>query len=234
VLLAATKAPSRRIMRWPATGDAATAVEGLIRHWDDLVADDIFAGNVDLDLPRADRIADVAAAAAQLGTIESSTIDQAVSTTPADMQWWLRGSGGRLRIEIALTPEARPRVQTLDLRFVAHPSPRLAAAVAGIVAGLSATPPAWPAAVALADGVDVTGVVGWSTWLASDPARAAWQLDPDPTKAESADAATFVIAVGDDQWHLVVAVDGTGAVSACSVAAVARHADRWVETQWMS
>jgi hypothetical protein len=68
----------------------------------------------------------------------------------------MRGERGRVQIEIQLSPEREPLVQTLNLTSVPEPPPELVV-VAGLVRAAIDTPtPAWPAAIPLADSVDTT------------------------------------------------------------------------------
>lgn len=109
----------------PALRSAATAATDLIRSWDDEKADTLFAGNVSLDESFDRRRAAVSAAIASIGGLmpprtradeASSTVDANEQTTsPAHLVWHIPGEAGRLRVEIRLTPEFPPRVQTFTV-----------------------------------------------------------------------------------------------------------------------
>ena len=68
--------------------------------------------------------------------------------SPAHVAWWLTGErGGRVRVEILLTGERAPRVQSMEVRSVAEPSEALQALVERVVEVLNHQPsePSWPA-----------------------------------------------------------------------------------------
>ena len=79
----------------------------------------------------------------------------AESDSPAHLVWWLRGErGGRVRVEILLTGERPPRVQTFELRSVPDPSPAMAEAIRRVAELIAEPVPAWPDALPLDGGVD--------------------------------------------------------------------------------
>ncbi|HET9345488.1 MAG TPA: serine hydrolase domain-containing protein [Candidatus Limnocylindrales bacterium] len=153
LLVAAPEARIRRHEPWPETSAARATVERLIDEWDDAVASSLFAMNVDLDEPLADRRAALERLRATHGRLTAEETP-GQSYSPANVEWWMKGERGRVRIEILLDPERPPRVQMLDVTSVPEPTERLAA-FASRVAGLLAVPgPAWPEDLPLAASVD--------------------------------------------------------------------------------
>jgi CubicO group peptidase (beta-lactamase class C family) len=100
---------------WPELAAMREAVESLIGSWDDAVADAVFAANMDLDVPRAQRRALLGAVAARLGPIDRSRAVPGRILTAAAMGFELHGRDGSVRVEIALSPEPVPRLQSLDI-----------------------------------------------------------------------------------------------------------------------
>lgn len=128
-------------------------VTRLLNQWNDAVADRLLAMNVHLDDPLPRRRREIDTLLEHLGPFEPD--DAPVeSDTPAHRIWWLRGPGGRLRVEIRMTPEAPPRVQTLSLTGAADPSPALARLVDRVVGLLADPAPHWPDDVPLGPGLD--------------------------------------------------------------------------------
>jgi len=148
----------------PATGSlveaSASAREGvtrLIAHWDDDLAARLLAMNVDLDEPLADRRRHWTDLVDRLGPLAPDDTEPVSSVSPAHAMWWLRGPGGRVRVEIRLDPERPPRVQALTVTEATNPSPALRRVVERITAQLAVGSPHWPDDVPVADPVDRNG-----------------------------------------------------------------------------
>jgi hypothetical protein len=164
-LLAADAAPTRRVRPEARTESARDAVEGLLAAWDDDVANGLFAMNVELDEPVLDRKTTMATIRDRHGALRRDTSEPEVSRTPFHLAWWLVGErGGRVHVEILLSPERTPKVQTFAVTSVPEPSAELQAAAATLVAAM--TPPEgrpvtidWPAALTAAAKLDVGLVV---------------------------------------------------------------------------
>lgn len=145
----------------PATGSmrekmaaVRRAVERLLTNWDDALALELFSMNVDLDEPIPQRRARVEAILHTLGPLSADGEAPPTSVSPAHCAWWMRGPYGRLRIEIRLSPELPPRVQTLTLTPV--PEPPLHRRVAQeLAAMLGDRMPRWPDNLALAAPLDL-------------------------------------------------------------------------------
>ncbi|HET7182236.1 MAG TPA: hypothetical protein VFI15_08410, partial [Candidatus Limnocylindrales bacterium] len=163
-LLAADAAPTRHVHAESRTEAARNAVERLLASWDDELALDLFAMNVELDEPVLDRKTTIAMLRERHGALRRDPAEP-VSHTPFHVSWWLIGErGGRVRVEILLSPEARPKIQTFAVTSVPAPSAGLQRAAATIVAAM--TPPEgrpvsidWPAALSVGETVDVGLVV---------------------------------------------------------------------------
>ncbi len=144
--------PPRTGGLWPEIVAAQSDVETLIAAWDDGLAARVLAMNVDLDHELVRRRADLAGIGERYGPLQRDSDTPADSDSPAHLRWWLRGRAGRVRVEIRMTPELPPRVQTLSVHRVDDPSPALTAAAGAIVAQLGTDDPRWPA------GLEVTGL----------------------------------------------------------------------------
>lgn len=151
--------PRRAVRPAPATERAREVVEGLIATWDDAVADGAFAMNLDLDELREDRRVAVAAVADALGPFLRDEARPAVSESAAHCRWWLRGARGWAQVEVLLTPEPEPRIQTLKVTAVGDPSDALVAAGEQLLEAAAAPAPAWPPSMVPAAGALDTAAV---------------------------------------------------------------------------
>jgi CubicO group peptidase (beta-lactamase class C family) len=164
-LLRAEAAPLRRTSPNPATRSARDAVEALLAKWDDAVATELLAMNVDLDEPLESRRAFVEKLRDRHGELSRDEAEPTESITAYHLIWWLKGArGGRVRAEILLSPELPPKVQTFGLTSVPEPPPALQRAAQRIVEML--TPPShgpvtidWPADLSVGEDVDVAAIV---------------------------------------------------------------------------
>ena len=108
---------------WPETLRAQQVVNQLLSHWDDEVAEQLFADNVALDDPLPRRREKIARMWERLGApgphgpgARSRVAPRPPEfDSPAHCRWWLRGKRGDTQVEILLTPENPPRVQSLTL-----------------------------------------------------------------------------------------------------------------------
>lgn len=134
-LVRAGEVRRRPLVAAPATAAFRPIVEGLLAGWDDAVADEAFAMNMDLDEPRDLRRASVESAVVAVGgPLRPAPGRPDASTSPANLAWWLRGDHGWVRVSILVSPEPRPRLQTLAIRVVGDPSPAMRAAAERILA----------------------------------------------------------------------------------------------------
>ena len=154
VLLAAEAAPPRRVVAWRERDEARTAVERLLERWDDADAIRLFAMNVALDEPLALRQAAVERLRDRHGTLRSDESTPPESFSPAHVAWWMTGERGRVHVEMLLSPERPPRVQSLKLTSVPDPSALLTAYATRLVALLAEPAPAWPSDLPMASAAD--------------------------------------------------------------------------------
>jgi len=156
-ILEVAVASARKVRPGPPTETARAIVEGLLRRWDDTAAANLFAMNVELDRPIAERRAAIDKIRETHGSLRPDADAPPESQSPFDVTWWMRGERGRVKVEIQLSPEKEPLVQTLNLTSVPEPTPELKAAAEQIVAALAGSDggsPRWPKALALGPDVD--------------------------------------------------------------------------------
>jgi hypothetical protein len=163
-LVRSEAAPIRRVRPNAATDAARDAVEALVREWDDERAAELFAMNVDLDEPVAERKRFVRSLRERHGALRRDPSEPVESLTSHHASWWLLGQRGRVRLEILLSPELPPKVQTFAVTSVPEPPGRLLETAATIVAamGAPASGPVvidWPAAIPVSQAVDLAAVV---------------------------------------------------------------------------
>ena len=158
-LLEADVAPARPIRPAAATVAARADVERLLEAWDDDIAARLFAMNVELDEPIARRRAEIERIGASHGRLSPDTTLAEESDMPLRASWWLAGErGGRVNVEILLSPEAPPLVQSLALTVVHEPSEALAAVAASVIGAANAADPALPDGLELGPALDRTKV----------------------------------------------------------------------------
>jgi CubicO group peptidase (beta-lactamase class C family) len=103
---------------WPETLKAQQVVTDLLTHWDNEVAEQLFADNVALDQPLDRRRERIGRMWERLGPLRPRTQAAprpAEFDSPAHCRWWLHGEHGDTQVEILLTPENPPRVQSLTV-----------------------------------------------------------------------------------------------------------------------
>ena len=208
----------------PALVAARQAVEGLLTAWDDAVAADLFAMNVDLDEPLVRRRAEIERLRAVHGALVVDPDEPVVLLSRLDMEWWMRGERGRVKVGILLSPEPEPRIQDLTLTSVPDPSSelmghaeRLAATLAGEPGSLADALPDLP----LAEAVDRSALerAFQSAALRFGPMRLG------PVIAGSDDAVTWRLLGDRGESTLRLERDpATGDLSAVELLTVARDA----------
>ncbi len=158
-LLKGDALPARRLRPAAPLLAARSDVERLMGGWDDVLAGRLFAMNVELDEPLALRRAALERLAGVHGALRRDPELPDESDSPLHVQWWLVGAlGGRVRVEIRLSPEAPPRVQTFNVLSVPEPADPLAEVAGLVMAAVNAPQPAVPASLRLAATVDATAV----------------------------------------------------------------------------
>ena len=163
-LLRADAAPLRRTRPNAATLAARETVERLIEDWDDELAAATFAMNVELDEPLEHRKAAIAKAKQRHGRLRRDEATPAESQTSYHLVWWLNGDQGRVKVELLLSPELPPRVQTFAITSVPEPPELLRRAAERIVAALDAPASGpvtidWPKDVVVSSATDIGPVV---------------------------------------------------------------------------
>jgi CubicO group peptidase (beta-lactamase class C family) len=164
-LLRVEAAPPRRITPNAATERACREIEGLLASWDETSASDLLAMNVELDEPVESRRAFVEKLRNRHGDLTRDENEATESNSPYHLIWWLNGErGGRVRVEILLSPELPPKVQTFGLTSVPEPPPALQRAAERIVEMLTAPQNGpvtvdWPSDLSAGTDVDVGAVV---------------------------------------------------------------------------
>src|SRR5579875_2938747 len=100
---------------WPATTAAREEIGRLMETWDDAAAEKLFSGNVALDQPFEARRRRIDLVRERLGDPRPDPRRAPESDAPAHCRWWVTGEHGSAQVEIKLTPERQPRVQSFTL-----------------------------------------------------------------------------------------------------------------------
>lgn len=101
-----------RTSLWPVTRRAMEVAETLLTAWDDAMVDAHVAMNVDLDQPREERRRQWDALSAERGPFRRDEASLK-SGSPAHARWRMSGERGDVWLEVLMTPERQPRIQTL-------------------------------------------------------------------------------------------------------------------------
>ena len=117
-VLLGTPVARHPVAPWPATEKARAQVVSLLEHWDDALARAIFAPNVEQDEPLERRRAQVERLREQCGGLYPDPDRPLRVESPAAVAWSMRGTRGRVRVEMTLTPQRPPAIQTLELTLV--------------------------------------------------------------------------------------------------------------------
>jgi CubicO group peptidase (beta-lactamase class C family) len=194
--------------------------EGLLAHWDDAVADRAFAMNLDLDEPRDLRRAAVEKVAADLGPFRRDEGRAAVSASAAHLRWWMRGERGWAELEILVTPEAEPRLQTFRITPLGDPAPALVAAAELVLAAAAEPAPAWPSNLARGDVLDLAAV---KPALRAGAARFGTMRLGLPTAGDGRATTTWDLVTDRGRATLKLTLDpDTGAVTEAALKAARR------------
>ena len=117
---AAESARLRSIDRlWPQTEEAMALAETLLVRWDDSALDARAAMNLDLDVAREERRAHWEGLGATGVRRETATV---TSSSPAHARWTVMTDAGPRELEVRLTAEREPRIQSLSARAGSEPS----------------------------------------------------------------------------------------------------------------
>ena len=99
---------------WFETASAMNVVEELLTNWDNQLADDWFAVNMDLDQPRNERM-NAILAQVESGTNTSRVPGSLTTTTPAHAKWQVTSDSGLIEVELLMSPTTPPKIQTLKV-----------------------------------------------------------------------------------------------------------------------
>jgi hypothetical protein len=212
--------PRRVVRPAPVVERFRDAVEGLLARWNDDIADEAFAMNLDLDEPRDLRRAAVEQVASDLGPFRRDEDRAAVSASAAHLRWWLRGKRGWVQLEILVTPEAEPRLQTFRVTPVGDPSPALAAAADRLLASAAEPAPGWPSDLARGDALDLVAV---ERALRAAAARFGAMRLAQPTSGDGRLTTTWDLVTDRGRATLKLTLDPeTGAVTEAALQAARR------------
>jgi CubicO group peptidase (beta-lactamase class C family) len=128
-MTARENAPADTITLWPETVELLEQVDGLVRTWDDLVAERVLAANVDIDRPLAERRAEIEKLVSEVGPLLPSRLVVAAAS-PADVSWLIAGERGALLCRIHVTPVDPVQVQSFVVRRIRSDQPWAAALAA--------------------------------------------------------------------------------------------------------
>jgi hypothetical protein len=119
-------APAQQIEPWPETLTLRERTETLIRSWDDELANDVFAANVDFDHPLRERHQEIVALVEQVGPLLPAAAEPEIVSvvSPADVTWAIPGAKGELIVMIHLTPVHPSQVQEIVVKAATREQPR--------------------------------------------------------------------------------------------------------------
>jgi hypothetical protein len=219
-LLQERRAPARRLRPWPESAPLRGDVARLLADWDDARASSVFAVNMDLDVPRDRRRADVAQALDSVGGLPDADAPvELEAQSPSQLTWWLQGRSGRLRVHVGLSPESPPKIQTLTVDGVPDAAEDVVGAARSLIVALNDEPPAWPGTLPVGTGVDVASTVRLAT--AARALDGPLEVLPQPVAGDGDRVATFKLSSGSAFWQLAITLAEDGAtVEACELTAV--------------
>lgn len=99
---------------WQETATAMSLVEKLITAWDDEIADENFASNMDLDQPRLERAAAIARVVLSSSGV-TRVAGSMTSNTPAHGKWLVSGESGLIELELLMSPTRPAKIQSLKV-----------------------------------------------------------------------------------------------------------------------
>jgi CubicO group peptidase (beta-lactamase class C family) len=139
---------------WPETLAAREAVGRLLRSWDDAEAQRLFSPNVALDAPFEERQRRITLVRERIGDFADDPDRPLEFDTPAHCRWWLTGERGSVQVQIQLSPERPPRVQSLALAVPPAAGSALYVTLDAMIDWLNGADRDWPLAVPVAGGAD--------------------------------------------------------------------------------
>lgn len=154
-LLESAVVPARPLRPSGALSAARSGIERLLVAWDDELAARLFAMNIDLDEPLTRRREQIAKVHEVHGALVPDPDLPERSGTPLDVSWWLADQrGGRVRVDLGLSPESPSRVQTFELTSVPAPEEALTAKASSIVVAINGPRPSLPGELVLSPEID--------------------------------------------------------------------------------
>jgi CubicO group peptidase (beta-lactamase class C family) len=132
---------------WPATLAARQEVSELLQDWDDDQAARLFTPNVAQDAPFAERRHALALVRERIGDFRDDPDRRPEFDTPAHCRWWLAGERGVVQVQIQLSPELPPRVQSVMMAVPPAPGSPLAGTLDDVLAWLNGTDRDWPPSI---------------------------------------------------------------------------------------
>jgi len=103
---------------WPQTEKAMTLAESLLAQWDDGALDAMAAMNLDLDVAREERRALWEGLGARGVLRDGASV---TSRSPSHARWTVMTDAGPRELEVQMTAEREPRIQTLSVRVGPEP-----------------------------------------------------------------------------------------------------------------
>ena len=109
------KSSKPKINLGSATQSAMIAVNSLINKWDDAVADEWFTENMDLDQPRAERIAELLKLTSGKSNWKPSE-GSITAPTKSNVTWKVQTGASLIEVELLMSPQKSPKIQKLIFR----------------------------------------------------------------------------------------------------------------------
>jgi CubicO group peptidase (beta-lactamase class C family) len=109
------KSSKPKINLGSATQTAMIAVNGLINKWDDAIADNWFTENMDLDQPRAERIAELLKLTSGKTNWKPSE-GSITAPTKSTVTWKVQTGASSIEVELLMSPQKSPKIQKLIFR----------------------------------------------------------------------------------------------------------------------
>jgi CubicO group peptidase (beta-lactamase class C family) len=118
--------PASTIELWRETIELCARTDALIRSWDDGVAAEFFADNVDFDRPLSQRRKEIEFLVETVGPLYAPRGEPEIvsAVTPADVTWSIPGENGELICMIHLTPVEPAQIQEIEVRASDRSRPR--------------------------------------------------------------------------------------------------------------
>jgi len=126
--LSRDEAPASTVTLWPETLALQRRIADLIRSWEDELAAEVLAPNVDFDRPVLERRAEIERLVHEVGPLTDvgSRVEIVSAVTPADVTWSIPGEKGELLCMIHVTPVGPAQVQEFVVKAFPLGRPRAA------------------------------------------------------------------------------------------------------------